>query len=255
MIEIIILNFNALDKLALCLESIESSSKDYSITVIDNNSSDGSLEWLKFQAQSNRIKLVANKENVLFTKAYQDYLRTFKTLPEYFVILNNDCIVKPNWLDVMLKYMQENKRCGIVAPMLLAQDNFTIANMGGMCDFLSHKSGNIKMGYNSPEKNYWTTFACVMIRSEAFLKVNGFDEQFRFYCSDSDLCLRMNLAGYEVYNLPESQVIHFHGVSTREIGKEIQKIGHEDMVKFDAKWQRSGIKIGNQTEFLQEVKL
>jgi hypothetical protein len=238
-VEVIVLSFNALFQLGYCLKSLKECNNGlYSITVIDNASTDGTAEWLKHQKG---IKTVFNQKNKLFTVAYQDYLRKDMDA-EYFVIMNNDCIVEPNWCEHLQTYMIENKDCGISAPMLLDVSGRQVQNMGGLNDFCSHKGG-VPENWKNPEENTWTTFACVMIRKEAFIKIRGFDEQFLFYCSDSDMCLRMILNGYKVINLPASKVRHFHMASTQE-NKEVMKIGADDQRKFQVKWEFCGIGIG-----------
>lgn len=242
-VEIIVLNFNNLDKLAFCYESIKQSTENYTLTVIDNASTDGSGEWLKYKKD---IKVIQSVQNMLFTTAYMNYLSHYK-VGKYFVIMNNDCVVEKNWLNVLVDFMEKNPTCGIVAPMMTDMTGKHIQNMGGGADFCSHKGGE-RGTYKVPEKNWWTTFACVMIRAEAFYKVGGMDRQFLFYCSDSDLCLKMILCGYTVYNHPDSVVRHYHGASIQsEISagnRKIMEIGRQDQIKFNNKWRRNGVLIG-----------
>lgn len=249
MVEIIILNFNALEPISFCLEALKICSKnEHKITVIDNASTDGSVEWLKMKKG---IKLVLNDKNLLFTDAYSKYLDK-ADLPEFFVIMNNDIVVEKHWDEPLFKFMYENPKCAIAAPMLVGLEGSQIQNMGGLEDFCSHKIGQRGIGYSSPEENLWTTFACVMIRTSAFKEVGGFDNQFKFYCSDSDLCLKLHFAGYKVFNIPKSVARHYHGYSTKMAGnKEIMNIGFNDQRLFGAKWEFCGIKLGEMKELIR----
>lgn len=251
--EVIVLNWNALNKLSFCLEALKQNSfYKPKITVIDNASTDGSVEWLKLKG----INSVFNEKNKLFTMAYADYLKTGGK-DKYFVVLNNDCIVTKNWDKPLVEFLEANDNVGIVAPMLTDMTGQYVQNMGGGADFCSHKGG-VPSQWKYPEENVWTTGACIMVRREAFDKVGGFDEQFLFYCSDSDLCLKMGFAGYKIYNIPESKVRHFHGQSTKvadEGGLPIRQIGANDQLLFNKKYEMHGIQIGVNREPVQEVCL
>jgi len=249
-IEIIVLQYNSLETLAYTVEGIKQNTENYKLTIIDNASTDGSIEWLK----TKKLNTVFNSQNLLFTNAYMNYLRTAK-LGKYFVIMNNDCIPEKGWLEEMYNFMEANPDCGIVAPMLTDVSGTQVQNMGGGADFCSHKGGTREQ-WKQPEKNWWTTFACVMIRTEAFKKVGGMDRQYLFYCSDSDICLKMNLANYTVYNIPSAVVRHFHSRSTQIEGEsgstKIIEQGHKDQMLFNARWERHGISIGRNNFPVQE---
>lgn len=244
MLDIIMLNYKATKQMARSIAGIKKyTTSPYRLTVIDNASGDYGVDWLRIVGG---MEKVFNKENKLFTRAYQDFLREkIKDIGEYFVIINNDIIVSEGWEIPLLKIMKENERCGIAAPVLLGM-NGQVQNAGGAPDFCSH--------FTNPEKLkecWWTTFACVMIRKDAFLKVNGFDEQFLFYCSDSDLCLRMILNGYKIYTTSDSQVIHEHMVST-QANPAVQQVGFQDQQKFNMKWARHGVLIGGKNFPVEE---
>lgn len=244
-VPVIVLNYNSLHSLGYCLAAIKQNTENYELVIIDNASTDSSLAWLKLKKDKLGFRLIENSENQLFTKPYADYAKTVKS--KYFVIMNNDCVPEPNWLKELINYMEKNPECGIAAPMLVGIDGRQVANMGGLQDFCSHKSGTREM-YKDPEKNWWTTFACALIRTEAYKKVGGLDEHFLFYCSDSDLCLRMILNDYTVYNIPTSVVRHFHSQSTKDLNsetrKQIMQIGQNDQRLFNLKWAINGCAIG-----------
>jgi len=249
--EVIILNWNAVSKLAYCLEALKQNSFYTSkITVIDNASTDGSIEFLKLK----KVNAIFNTENKLFTKAYADYLKVGGK-DKYFVVMNNDCVVEKNWDKPLIEFMEKNERVGLVAPMLVDITGQQVQNMGGLADFCSHKGGVPQM-WKQPEENLWTTGACIMVRRSAFDEVGGFDEQFAFYCSDSDLCLKLGFAGYKVFNIPESKVRHFHMQSTRKAQSEglpIMQIGQQDQLKFNRKYELHGLRIGQMREPVLEA--
>jgi hypothetical protein len=176
-------------------------------------------------------------------------------MEKYFVICNNDLVFEKDWDKPLIDFMEKNEKCGICAPMLTDISGQQVQNMGGCADFCSHKGG-VPEQWKYPEESTWTTGAVLMIRTEAYLKVGGFDEQFLFYASDSDLCLKMGFEGYKIFNIPQSRVRHYHMSATKtamQQGLPIQQIGQQDMMKFNKIYEIHGIKIGQNREPVLEA--
>src|SRR3990167_5993487 len=178
MIDIAILSWNNIFELSYCLESIKRHTKlEHRLFVIDNNSDEVVKKWLSLQRG---FELIQNTENKMFTNAYADFFDR-KDISPFVVLINNDCLVEPNWLEPLLEYMKNNEKAGIVAPQLISMDGQQIANAGGMPDFYQHKSGLVGIHHTTPSKELWMTFACAMIRTSAYKQIGGFDRNFKHY--------------------------------------------------------------------------
>lgn len=256
MIDICILSWNNIYSLGYCLESIKRYTKsEHRLFVIDNNSDEQVKEWLKLQKG---IEVIWNTENKMFTNAYADFLNRQDISP-YVVIINNDCMVEPNWLEPLFDFMEKNKKVGIAGPQLLDITGQRIINAGGLVDFYGHKNGIRDLHYLNPSKELWMTFACVMIRTSIYKQIGGLDRNLIHYCQDSDLCIRMNILDYETWYIPESKIRHEHMISTKEAfkrnGKGMQEIINKDQQYFQQKWGREGLRNGNNWFGLQEAIL
>jgi GT2 family glycosyltransferase len=226
-ISISIVNFNAKDKLKGCLESIRKniSGIDYEVIVVDNASSDGSVEMIKNEFPSFRV--IANKDNSGATVAKN---LSFKSATgRYILILDSDIELLPGAVSRMLDFMKADSSVGIAGPKVF----FPNLKQQHSCNkgfpkplsvffnrilflasiryrFYRSGLGNIylKSRYNRQEKFAWLGGMCLLARADLLKSLNGMDERFFIYYDDTDLCLRANKAGFEVYYLPEAQVIH-----------------------------------------------
>ena len=121
MISIIIVSYNVKDYLKKCIQSIVkfSTNTSYEIIIIDNNSKDGSKEMLK-NFFSNKINLIFNSKNLGFAKAVNIGLRHSKG--DFVLLLNPDTVFIENIADKLKKYIQENRKVGIVGCKVLNKD-------------------------------------------------------------------------------------------------------------------------------------
>ena len=111
--DIIIITFNGLSYTKKCVESIQNFTKniDYRIIFVDNNSSDGTVEYLKTVPNS---ILIANSENLNFVKAMNQGFE--KVSSKYTVWLNNDTVVTPDWLKILVEHLEKNPEAGAIGP-------------------------------------------------------------------------------------------------------------------------------------------
>lgn len=227
-LSILILNYNTKNLLSQCLNSIESNVKNvqYEIIVVDNNSSDGSVKYIKQHFSA--ITIIANTQNVGFTKANNQAAIIAKG--KYLLILNSDTIVHTGSLTALITYLDENKNTGIVGPKLLNPDKSLQLSCGIHPNllteflnrtFLSRIFPNNKFmgvykygGWDYTTKSVdWVTGACLLIRKNIFQKINGFDENIFMFYEDVDLCFRLKKLGHDIIFFPDAQVTHIHGGS------------------------------------------
>ena len=219
---VVILNWNTKEFLEKFLPGVlESAGKDAEVIVADSGSTDGSMEMMKEKfPEVRRIEL---GENLGFTGGYNKALSELDGF-EYFVLLNSDIEVTKRWLGPLVEWMDSHPECGACAPKLLSwqrRDHFEYAGAaGGMIDKFGYpfcrgrvlKMVELDYGqYNEPKEVFWASGACLMIRSKLFREAGGLDSRFFAHMEEIDLCWRLQLSGYSIWIVPESEVFHLGG--------------------------------------------
>jgi GT2 family glycosyltransferase len=218
-IAIVILNWNGKDWLEQFLPSVIKHSGSARIVVADNASEDDSVKYLQEDFPS--IELVQNATNGGFAKGYNDALK--KITAEFYVLLNNDIEVTENWLAPLMATMQ-NKNVAGCQPKILSYARKTqfehAGAAGGFIDKnyfpfcrgrLFNEVENDSGQYDGESEIFWASGACLMIRSELFHKVGGFDEDFFAHMEEIDLCWRLKKMNYSFMVSPTSVVYHVGG--------------------------------------------
>ncbi len=219
---IVILNWNGVHHLKKFLPSVIAHSKllNTTIYVADNGSTDESISILKSDFQE--IKLIEFTKNYGFAEGYNLALQQIEA--DYFVILNSDVEVTSNWLQIMLDYMEHNKDVAACQPKVLNYEKhqyFEHAGAaGGFIDYLGYpfcrgrilaKTEKDKGQYNDVIDIFWATGACLLIRSDVFLKEGGFDKDFFAHMEEIDLCWRLKSRSYRIVCVPQSIIYHVGG--------------------------------------------
>jgi len=220
-----VLNYNGLHHLQKFLPSVAAHSSNAEILLIDNASTDGSVEWI--QKNYSHIRTVRLDKNYGYAGAYTRIL--MKEDADYFVILNNDVEVTPGWIEKMRAVLEENDKVAAVQPKLLQYDKRTVFEYSGACgghlDALGYPfcrgrifdtSEEDKHQYDTPSEIFWTCGAAMMIRADVFKKAGGFDETFFTHQEEIDLCWRIQRLGYKLKNVPDVTVFHLGGGTLAE---------------------------------------
>ena len=220
-VAVVILNWNGKSFLEKFLPSVFACNSSYAeIIVADNASTDDSVSFLK--SKYPQIKIIQNSSNGGFAKGYNDALKLVEA--EYYVLLNSDVEVTPNWIDSVIQLMDTDKSIAACQPKIRAFDDkksFEYAGAGGgfidkygypfcrgrILDTLEEDKGQ----YNDVREVFWATGACLFVRSECYHKVNGFDEDFFAHMEEIDLCWRLKNLGYKIMYSPNSTVFHVGG--------------------------------------------
>lgn len=219
---IAILNWNGEKLLPQFLPSVINNSKNATIYVIDNASTDKSIELLTTQFPS--VKIIQNKGNYGFAQGYNEGLK--KIDAEYFCLLNSDVEVTKNWIEPIEKLFDNNPNIAAIQPKILDYKNkeyFEYAGAGGgfidkfgypfcrgrVFSTLEKDNGQ----YNDTAQIFWATGASLFIRKKDFFVQNGFDEEFFAHMEEIDLCWRLNNAGRKIYYCGESTVYHLGGAT------------------------------------------
>lgn len=218
-IAIVVLNWNGKHFLKDFLPSVIKYSGDARIIVADNASSDDSISLLSNDFPT--IEIIQNDQNGGFAKGYNDALR--KVDSPYYLLLNSDVEVSENWLIPLLRSMENPKIAGCQPKVLSHGDKTKFEHAGAAGGYLDHNYYPFCRGrifnetekdtqqYNGEAEVFWTSGACMLIRSELFHKAGGFDELFFAHMEEIDLCWRIKKLGYSFKIIPSSEVYHVGG--------------------------------------------
>jgi GT2 family glycosyltransferase len=240
LVSINIVNWNGLHFLRDCLESIKSQIyENIEINIIDNYSTDGSVEWLKKEYPG--IRLVRNKLNEGFSRAHNQAIRI--SSGEYILPLNFDIILNPQFVAEMVKTIEMAPEIGIVSgnlyAMMQGKDKKMIDSTGvtikGM--FPADRGQNqVDQGqYHEIENVFGASGAAPLYRrtmlEEVALNGEYFDEDYCIYVEDVDLCWRAQLYGWKALYTPRAVAFHKRG-ATREksavMRREYILLGHRN---------------------------
>lgn len=220
---IIIVNYNGKELLEKSLPSIVKYT-NADICVVDNNSTDDSLSFLKNNYPS--IKLIESEENLGYGNAHNLALETHPNY-NYYVFMNNDITVTSNWLEEMIKVFNTKEGVGAVGPKILLsekKDEKYLINSAGM-DINKHLMAYDRYEgeyddekYNTVEKVDGICGAVMLLSKEVIKKVKGFNPKMFLYYEDVDLSLRIRDLGYDIYYCGNSVVYHNHMASTKDMG-------------------------------------
>ena len=219
-IAVVILNWNGKSWLEKFLPTLLKHSKDASVFIADNASTDDSVIFLKEYFPE--VEIIINKTNGGYAKGYNEALHQISA--EYFVLINSDIEVSQNWLTHVINLMDSNTSIAACQPKILAyndKEKFEYAGAsGGFIDNLGYPfcRGRIfenterdENQYNDAIEIFWATGACLFVRASHFWEVGGLDEDFFAHQEEIDLCWRLKNKGYIIMVEPKSVVYHVGG--------------------------------------------
>ncbi|MBA7642015.1 hypothetical protein ES703_49701 [subsurface metagenome] len=220
-VSIIIVNCNGKDYLKDCLNSInllDYPNKKVETIVIDNGSTDDSVEFIK--GNYSKVKIIENDKNIGFAPAINQGAKEAKG--KYIAILNNDTRVDPQWLIELIKPIDKYNQVVCTGSKVLSWDGKKIDFVGSMVNF-EGKGFQIDYGHPIEEDRYtedkyylFVNGSSMLVDKEIFLEVGGFDKDYFAYYEDVDFGWRLWILGYKVVFAPKSIVYHHHhGTSYR----------------------------------------
>ncbi|WP_373523801.1 glycosyltransferase family 2 protein [Aquiflexum sp.] len=220
---IVILNYNGEDMLRTFLPSVLKHSH-YSIIVVDNASQDDSLPFLENDYP--QLRLIELKENSGYVGGYNQSLRQIKGEFEFYILLNSDIKVSPEWDLNLITWMEEHSNFAAIQPKILSYQNqeyFDYAGAGGgFVDSLGYPycRGRIFSSiekdtnqYDDPIEVDWASGACMVLRSSCFHEIGGFDQRFFAHMEEIDLCWRFKREGYKIGYLGNVKIWHVGGAT------------------------------------------
>lgn len=203
-LSIVIPVFNQLHFTKICLESLQDTmNKECEITVIDNGSSDGTAEYL---SGLSNIKVIANRGNLGCAAAWNQGVMVSHA--PRIVILNNDTVLSPLWLEGLFDFAGE-KGADIVSPALREGEyNYDLAEYSR--DYVRRMRSVFRVGVAQG--------VCFMVRRRVFDRIGLFDENFRIgQLEDRDFFRRARRAGFVLGTTGRSLIHHFGSVTQDSI--------------------------------------
>lgn len=253
-----------------CLHSVNRSVCDFEfdIFVVDNQSSDDSLQMLRDKFP--KVKLIANAENFGFSKANNQAIKVSNA--EYILLLNPDTIIQEDTLQKCIDKMEEDIAiAGLGVKMVDGAGNFlpeskrgfpsplaAFAKMSGLSKIFpkSKTFGQYHLTYLDNNKNHEIEVlsgAFMVLRKSVLDKIGLLDEDYFMYGEDIDLSYRIIKAGYKNYYLANTSIIHFKGESTKKGSLNYIKVFYNAMLIFSNK-HVSGTK-GKALKFLLQIAI
>ncbi len=229
-IAVVILNWNGHDLLKRFLPSVLAFSEDLAhVYVIDNNSTDSSVELLSQEFPT--VEVIELDENHGYAGGYNKGLEY--VMEPYAVLLNSDVEVTENWLAPLLQHFEANPKLGALQPKIKDLNNrqsFEYAGAaGGYIDTLGYPFCRGRLfdeleedhgQYDSYQKVFWATGACLMVDQEKYKMAGGLDESLFAHMEEIDLCWRMQLRGFEIGCEPASTVYHLGGGTLNKLSSK-----------------------------------
>ena len=230
-ISVILINFNSSNYTIQCIDSIyKKTSKDidFEIIIVDNKSDADDYLNLKSHCESlslSNLHLHLNSENSGFGGG--NMFGFNKTKSQFVAFVNNDVLFKNDCLSILSNTLKSNSEIGVCAPTTYTNDGKILPTLDFFASPIKvlfgrkvykylrpkeYKDRNLKL--DKPTKGDFVSGSFMMLTSENFKKVGGFDTNIFLYHEETDLCKRLQKSNLDAICEPKAECIHYHGAST-----------------------------------------
>lgn len=217
---VVILNWNGVKLLKQFLPNVVEHSREATIYIVDNASTDDSVSYVK--ANFPEVKCIVNSINKGYAGGYNSGLQSIDE--DIYILLNNDVAVSDNWLVPILSAFKSYPEVAVVQPKILDYRNPQFFEYAGAAGGFIDKYGypfcrgrifkNIEKDqgqYDQDTEIFWASGACFAVRKEVFKKAGKFDEHYFAHQEEIDLCWRIFNMNYKIWFCYQSQVYHLGG--------------------------------------------
>ncbi|MBE5892035.1 MAG: glycosyltransferase family 2 protein [Lachnospiraceae bacterium] len=221
-ITVVIPNYNGMKYLPECLQALsnqESGTPDFAVLVVDNGSTDGSVEFLReYEENANdKIKSILLSENTGFCHAVNVGIEAAQT--PYVLLLNNDTKPEPGFVKHLYKAIQKDEKIFSVSACMLMWDKPELLDDAGdrYCALgwaYARGKGKPAAAYDRAVQVFSACGGAVIYRKSVFDKIGLFDEAHFMYLEDLDVGYRARIHGYQNWYEPEAKVLHYGSAST-----------------------------------------
>lgn len=219
-VAVVILNWNGKKHLEKFLPSVVQHSSSASIIVIDNGSTDDSVQFIENNCSG--IRVIALDRNYGFCEGYNRGID--KIAHEFTILLNSDVEVTANWIEPLIEILKSDAQIAACQPKILSfkdKRQFEYAGAAGgfidkwgypFCRGRLFESAEQDQGqYNDIKQIFWASGACVALRNTVFKTIGGLDNTFFAHMEEIDLCWRLHNKGYKIMYTGHSVVYHLGG--------------------------------------------
>ena len=262
-VQAIIVNFNAGEALSRSIRSVLEQDESTTVTVIDNASTDGSVEdAVTLFGRQERVTVLRNNDNPGFARAVNQGVRhavdegAAQDAAGYLLILNPDCELRPGALGALVNAMDEDTQAALAGPLVTdgagRPQRATLRRFPDPWVSLVTFSGLWRLepwlpafrGVESPAglpqevtRGEAVSGACMLVRTAAFVDIGGMDEGYALHCEDLDLMYRLREQGSHCLYVPLAQAVHLQGLSSRSRPLWVHWQKHRGMQRFYLKFQ------------------
>jgi N-acetylglucosaminyl-diphospho-decaprenol L-rhamnosyltransferase len=269
-LSVVIINYKTYDLIVNCLETLlpELLEIDAKVQIVDNYSNDGSAEnierWIEKNDQKNVINLIKSNKNLGFSGGNNLGIHTMNAA--FYLLLNSDTLVRKGSIKTLINDAINYPHAGIVSPRLEWPDGrpqescfryqtpfselIWSANTGPITKLLNRYQVALPVSEQTMHPQ-WTSFACVLIRSDVFKDVGYMDDEFFMYFEDSDFCFLSRALGWDIIHNPIARVVHLRGGSSpvkerSRLKKRLPRYFYESRARyFYKRYGRMGITAAN----------
>ena len=243
---IVILTYNQLKYTKKCIKSIFKYTKEpFELIVVDNGSTDDTVKYLESEVSSQKsdvkIQIIKNKENLGFATGNNQGMAAARG--DFVLLMNNDLVVTPGWLERLIACAERNAQIGIVGPMSnyvsgpqlvkeVTYDTNSLARLNKFSSAFSKKhAGQIK--------HFWRVVGfCMLIKRSVIKKIGGLDGRYGLgNFEDDDFSLRAALAGFESWIAQDCFVHHFGSRTFAGAKIDYMESLHKNWEIFKQKWR------------------
>jgi O-antigen biosynthesis protein len=237
-VSIIIVNYNVKEYIEQAITSIKRACKNlsYEIFIVDNASTDGSVDLIKKKFSD--VHMIVNTENKGFAAANNQALK--KANGDYILLINPDTIVQEDTLAVILNFFEQHPKCGMVGCKILNTDGtlqlacrrsfptpwIAFTKITGLSKIFPRSKlfGKYNLTYLNEDETYEVeaiSGSFMFFRKQVVNKIGYLDESFFMYGEDLDWCYRIREAGWKIYYVPKTKIIHFKGESSKKSDRDL----------------------------------
>ena len=245
-VSVIVLTYNNLELNKLCINSIlnKTAYPNYELIIVDNKSSDGTIDYLKQLDNQNisNVKVILNEVNSGFAGGNNIGIKA--STGDYVLLLNNDTLVTRGWLTSLVKHLENDKLLGMCGPV-----TNSIGNEAKVKVFYNSSNEMNMFAYNYTWENMGSKFEnpnvlalfCTLIKREVIEKCGMLDEEYRVgMFEDDDYAEAVKKVGYKLTIAEDAFIHHFEGASFKKLeDAEFRRIFEENKERFEKKWNKN----------------
>jgi hypothetical protein len=224
------------------------------VVIVDNDSADDSVtalcQWISENDLVDKVKLIPSKHNSGFSGGNNEGLKSVKA--DYYLLLNSDTLLRKGSISKLLDAAKQNPDAGLISPRLEWKDEtpqescfrfhtpFSELISSAATSFVTRILSSFIVAQPVVQKSdyyQWTSFACVLIRSEVLEQIGLMDDGFFMYYEDVEFCYRAKKNGWRILNVPEARVVHLRGGSSpvksnKKLRKRLPRYYYESRTRY-----------------------